>query len=56
MTEQARKAKAAYMREYRKTERGAEKIRQAQERYWERKYAAMCQDSAGKERHYEQVH
>lgn len=49
--EKARAAKNEYMRRYRQTPRGAEKIKEAQRRYWERKYDAMCQEnSAGKER------
>lgn len=38
--EKARAAKNEYMRRYRQTPQGAEKIREAQRRYWARKFDA----------------
>ena len=44
--EKARAAKNEYMRRYRQTPQGAEKIREAQRRYWARKFdAAEAQDT-----------
>lgn len=37
VTEEARAARAEYMRRYRKTETGAERNREAQARYWKKK-------------------
>lgn len=38
--EKARAAKNEYMKRYRQTQQGAERIREAQARYWARKFDA----------------
>ena len=54
--EKARAAKKEYMRRYRQTPQGAERIREANERYWARKFdtAEARENSARKERRNEQ--
>ena len=46
MTDKAKAARAEYMRAYRRTDRGAERTRAAQERYWTRR--AEKQEEANK--------
>lgn len=47
MSAEARAAKAEYMRTYRQTKRGRERIQAAQNAYWERKYTALLQGQGG---------
>lgn len=52
-SEKAREARREYARRYRNSEAGRQRIREAQERYWERKFAEYqeereAQQDAGK--------